>query len=198
MYIAELGNQMPRRGNRFSKWLGRMLMRLCRWHIEGEICNSPKLICLMGPHTSWWDFTNNLGVLLALGLDASWFIANKYTKGVAGTILAYLGAVPVERSQRTDMVTQMAGQFMARDQLVLAIFPEGTRKPVPAWKTGFWHIAKKANVAVQLITLDYTKRATIFGPVITLTDDMDADIRHMRSYFKNVTARRPEMANYSE
>jgi len=196
VYIPELGDHTPRRGNGFSKWLGRMLMRLCSWRVEGKLCNSPKLICLMGPHTSWWDFTNNLGLLLALGLDASWFIANKYTKGMSGKILAYLGAIPVERSQRMDMVTQMVNQFISRDKLVLAIFPEGTRKPVPGWKTGFWHIAKKANVAVQLVALDYKQRVTIFGPVITLTDDMDADIRHMRAFFKNVTAKRPEMANY--
>jgi 1-acyl-sn-glycerol-3-phosphate acyltransferase len=198
VYIPELGEQLPRRGNLFSKWLGRMLLRLCRWRIEGEIYPSPKLICVMGPHTSWWDFTNNLGVLLATGIHASWFIANKYTQGVAGKILAYLGAVPVERSQRTDMVTLMANQFMTRDKLVLAIFPEGTRKPVTAWKTGFWHIAKKADVAVQLIAVDYAKRATIFGPVITLSDDMDEDIRHMRAYFRTITARRAEWAIYSD
>lgn len=79
MYLPSLGNQLPQRGNRFSKWLGRMMMRLCRWKAEGEICQSPKFICVMAPHTSWWDFTNNLGLLLALGLHASWFIANKYT-----------------------------------------------------------------------------------------------------------------------
>lgn len=197
MYIPELGKQLPQRGNKFSKWLGRLMMRLCRWRIEGNICQSPKFICVMAPHTSWWDFTNNLGVLFAMGLHASWFIANKYTKGATAKILGYFGAVPVERSQRTDMVTQMAEQIIASEKFVLAIFPEGTRKPVPAWKTGFWHIAKKADIPVQLIAVDYAKRATIFGPVIALTDDKEADIRHMRAYFRNVTAKHAEFADYT-
>ena len=190
MIIPQLGEQLPQRGNRFSKWFGRTLMRACRWRIEGEICQSPKFICVMAPHTSWWDFTTNFGVLLAIGLHASWFIANKYTKGVLGQWLVYFGAIPIERNTHSDTVTQMADLFNASKQLVLAIFPEGTRKPVPTWKTGFWHTAKKAQVPVQLVAVNYAKRATVFGPIMTLSDDMEQDIRQMRRYFQPVTARR--------
>ncbi|MDH5327916.1 MAG: 1-acyl-sn-glycerol-3-phosphate acyltransferase [Gammaproteobacteria bacterium] len=196
MYIPEPGDNLPRRGNAFSKWLGRSILRLCRWRIEGSFCQSPKFVIVMAPHTSWWDFTNNFGVLLATGLHASWFIANKYTKGIIGTLLGYVGAIPVERSERTDMVTQMANQFHNHDRFLLAIFPEGTRKPVPHWKTGFWHIAKKAQVPVQLVAVDYRKRATVFGPVMELSDNVDADIQHMREYFRPVLAKRPEKALY--
>lgn len=198
MVIPELGDQLPKRGNRFSKWLGRLLLRLCRWHAEGEPCQSSKVLFVMGPHTSWWDFTNNFGLLLAMGLHASWFIADKYTKGAAGKCLAYFGAVPVDRSSKSDMVAQMARHFQSRDKFVLAILPEGTRKPVPTWKTGFWHIAKQAQVPVQLVAIDYAKRATVFGPVIFLSDDMDSDIQRMRAFFKPITARRPQNANYAD
>jgi len=198
MWIPKLSDQLPQRGNRFSKWLGRMIMYACRWRIEGEVCRVPKVVFVMAPHTSWWDFTTNLGVLLATGIHASWFIANKYTKGSIGKFLAFLGAVPVERGERTDLVTQMADQFAARDKFLLAIFPEGTRRYVPKWKSGFWHIAKQARVPVQLIAVDYAKRATVFGPVLTLSDDKDKDIQDMRAYFKTVTARRPENTNTAD
>lgn len=173
-------------------------MRLCRWRMEGEICQSSKFIFVMGPHTSWWDFTTNFGVLLALGIHVSWFIANKYTKGVVGKMLAYVGAVPVERSKSSDMVAQMAAQFHGRNKFLLAVFPEGTRKPVPQWKSGFWHIAKQARIPVQLVAVDYKKRATVFGPILELSDDKEADIRRMREYFKSVTPKRQENALYSE
>ena len=186
--LIKLGAKHPQRGNRASKWFGRMLLRMCRWHTEGEICQAPKFICVMAPHTSWWDFTTNLGVLMATGLRASWFIANKYTKGLLGQWLAFLGAIPVDRNNRNDVVTQMAEAFNANEHLVLAIFPEGTRKPVSTWKTGFWHIAKRAQVPLQLVAVDYAKRATVFGPVIHLTDDMDRDIQRMRLHFRSVTA----------
>jgi len=198
MFIPEVGEQLPLRGNWFTKWLGRILMHFCRWRIEGEIYQSSKIVFVMAPHTSWWDFTTNFGVLLALGLHVSWFIANKYTRGVIGRVLAYVGAVPVERNERSDMVTQMASQFHEREKFLLAIFPEGTRKPVPRWKSGFWYIAKEARVPVQLVAVDYGKRATVFGPVIELSESIDQDIQLMREYFKSVIAKRPENARYVE
>ena len=198
MLIPKIDSQVPQRGNTFSKWLGRVLLRLCRWRIEGDMCRAPKFIFVMAPHTSWWDFTTNLGVMLATGLHASWFIANKYTKGNLGKVLAWLGAVPVERSSRSDMVTQMAAEFQARDKFVLAIFPEGTRKRVEKWKSGFWYIAKQAGVPVQLVAVDYAKRATVFGPVVELSDDMNKDIALMRAYFKPVVAHRPGLTHHSD
>ena len=196
MNLVKLGKQHPQRGNRVSKWLGRMLLRMCRWHTEGEISEAPKLICVMAPHTSWWDFTTNLGVMMATGLHASWFIANRYTKGLLGQMLAFLGAIPIDRTSHNDLVTQMVELFNSNERLVLAIFPEGTRKPVATWKTGFWHIAKRAQVPLQLVAVDYAKHATVFGPIIHLTDDMERDIQQMRLYFKSVTAKRPENAVY--
>lgn len=196
MNLIKLGEQHPQRGNRASKWIGRMLLRICHWHTEGEICQAPKFICVMAPHTSWWDFTTNFGVLMATGLHASWFIANKYNKGLLGKWLAFFGAIPIDRTTRNDVVTQMVEMFSSNERLILAIFPEGTRKPVPTWKTGFWRIAKKAQVPLQLVAVDYAKQATVFGPIITLTDDMERDIQQMRLYFKSVTAKRPENAVY--
>ncbi len=198
MLIPMLGDQVPSRGNRFSKWLGRVLLCLLRWRIEGNIHNTPRILFVMGPHTSWWDFSNNFAVYLAMGFHASWFIANKYTKGPVEKVLGFFGAVPVERNERSDMVSQMAVQFQAHEQFILGIFPEGTRKPVPKWKTGFWHIAKKAQVPVQLVAVDYAKRATVFGPVMQLSEDMEKDIQTMRAYFKSVAARYPEKASYSD
>jgi 1-acyl-sn-glycerol-3-phosphate acyltransferase len=194
--LIKLGEIHPQRGNRFSKWFGRMLLRKCHWHTEGEICDAPKFICVMAPHTSWWDFTTNRGVLMATGLRASWFIANKYARGPLGRWLAFLGAIPIDRTSRNDVVTQMAEVFKSNERLILAIFPEGTRKPVATWKTGFWHIAKRANVPIQLVAVDYAKQATVFGPIINLTDDMERDVQQMRLYFRSVTAKRPENAVY--
>jgi 1-acyl-sn-glycerol-3-phosphate acyltransferase len=198
MLIPEISDALPRRGNGFSRWLGRMWLRVFRWRIEGEICPAAKSVFVMAPHTSWWDFTLNFGVLLALGIHVSWFIADKYTRGIAGKCLAHFGAVPVDRSERSNMVTQMAGHFINREKFLLAIFPEGTRKPVARWKSGFWHIARQAGVPVQLVAVDYARRATVFGPILVLSDDMDADIQHMRAHFKPIVARHPENALYTD
>jgi len=198
MIIPVIGDKIPKRGNRLSKAIGRGLLWSCRWRIEGSMRNAPKTVFVMGPHTSWWDFTVNLGVLMAMGFHASFFIANKYTKGPLGRVLAFIGAVPVERSARTDMVAQMANEFERREHFLLAIFPEGTRKPVGKWKSGFWHIAKQAGVPVQLVAVDYVKRATVFGPIIDLSDNKEKDIEQMREFFKPGMAKKPQQAVYAD
>ena len=85
----------------------------------------------------------------------------------------------------------MADQFATRDKFVLAIFPEGTRRLVPKWKTGFWYIAKQAQVPVQLIAVDYDKHATVFGPVMMLSDDKEQDIKRMRWRYNRYRCRYP-------
>lgn len=191
LYIPALGPSVPRTWGKLARFVGRLLLKVCNWRIEGEICNAPKFMLVMAPHTSWWDFTNNLGVMLATGIEVSWFIANKYTRWPLGTLIRYIGGVPVERSSRQDLVSQMVDHINGKDQFVLAIFPEGTRKKVTKWKTGFWYIATQSKLSVQVVSVDYKKRATIFGPVLDLSDDIDADIEKIQSFFQQATARYP-------
>ena len=82
--------------------------------------------------------------------------------------------------------------FNASDRLLLTITPEGTRRKVDKWKTGFWHIAAQADVPVQLVSFDYEKRVTEFGPVIELSDDIEADMERIQNYYKGVRAKHPE------
>lgn len=192
MYIPTVGSNVPRTWGFLARAIGRMLLRMCRWHIEGEICDEPKFVLVMAPHTSWWDFTNNLGVMLSTGIDVSWFIANKYTWWPVGGIIRSMGGVPVERSSRHDLVTQMVNHITNSSQFVLAISPEGTRKKVLTWKTGFWYIAKQSKIPVQLISFNYDKRATVFGPVLELSDDIEVDLKRVQEYYRGAAAMYPE------
>ena len=60
------------------------------------------------------------------------------------------------------------------------------------WKTGFWHIAVLAEVPIQLVSLDYDNRVTEFGPVIEPSNDIEADMKLIQDYFKDVRAKRPD------
>lgn len=197
LYIPSISEQLPQRGNRFSKWLGRVLMRTMHWHIEGVPCQNNKVLFVMAPHTSSWDFFTNFGVYLALGLDGSWFIADNYARGIVGRFLKFFGAVKIDRRQNNDVVTQIVNEIRQRDKFILALFPEGTRKPVAKWKTGFWHIAKQANMPVQLIAVDFSKRATVFGPVMELSAEIENDLKTMQEYFRPVMAKYPERVGWS-
>ena len=103
-----------------------------------------------------------------------------------------MGAIPIHRSAAHNVVSQMVETFNASDKLLLAIAPEGTRRKVNEWKTGFWHIATQAGVPVQLVSFDYAKRITECGPVIELSGDIEEDMKQIQNFYKQVTAKRPD------
>ena len=106
--------------------------------------------------------------------------------------MRWLGGIPVKRDASHNLVSQIVQTFNENDKLLLALFPEGTRKKVVKWKTGFWHIAVQADIPIQLVSLDYDRRVTIFGPVIELSDSLEADMERIQKYFQGVRAKHPD------
>lgn len=112
--------------------------------------------------------------------------------GPVRVILQRWGGIPIDRSNSHNVVSQIVEAFNANDSLLLAISPEGAQSKVEKWKTGFWHIAAQAGVPVQLVSFDYKKRVTECGPVIELSDDIEADMKRIQKYYKGVNAKHPE------
>jgi len=164
--------------------LCRALLRLTGWRITGELPDVPKLVIIGAPHSSNWDGVWSLAFKVALRLDVRFIIKNDYTKGVLGPLVRGLGGIGIDRNAAHDVVTQMRQQFARRDKLWLGITPEGTRKTVKKWKSGFWHIARAAHVPVQLLYFHYPDRTIGLGPLIELSDDLDADMARIRALFR--------------
>jgi len=144
------------------------------------------------PHTSLWDFFIAHASRLAVGFQSSWLFAVRHAKGPVWGILQRWGGIPIDRSSSHNVVSQIVETFNANDSLLLAISPEGAESKVDKWKTGFWYIAVQAGVPVQLVSLDYEKRVTECGPVIELSDDIEADMKRIQNYFKGIKAKNPE------
>ena len=191
MNIPQLGSAIPSRGNVVSKAIGRFMLFILRWKIIGEVHNVSKLVIVLAPHTSWTDFWVALATKLSLGLRASWLIADTYTKWPVGNIIRWLGGIAVNRQVKNHLVSHAVHTFNEQDGLVLGILPEGTRKKVAKWKSGFWYIAKEAGVPIQLASLDYDKRHFEFGLVIDTAENKDSDMRKIQGYYKSFTPRHP-------
>ena len=114
------------------------------------------------------------------------------TQGAKGPLARWLGGIPIDRSQSNDVVTQVAEQYAVRDQLIVIICPEGTRKKVTRWKTGFYHIALTANVPVVLAYADYPSKTVGFGPIYTPTGNLERDIEEMQTFYQDFTGKEPD------
>jgi 1-acyl-sn-glycerol-3-phosphate acyltransferase len=175
--------QAPQLPPSFRGWLCRTLLRLSGWRIAGTLPNVPKLVIIGAPHSSNWDGVWSLAFKVALRLNVHFIIKNDYTKGLLGPLVRGLGGIGIDRNAAHDVVSQMRQQFAKRDKLWLGITPEGTRKKVKKWKSGFWHIARAANVPVQLLYFHYPEKTIGLGPLIDLSDDLDADMARIREYY---------------
>lgn len=169
-------------GNRFSRWLGRSVIRLIGWRCEGELPNIPKLVIAAGPHTSNWDFVLALGAILGVGVRVSWLAKHTMFWGPLGRLWRTVGGIPVNRNLPVGLVDQVVKTFNENTSQVVAIMPEGTRRKVTRWKTGFLHIAYRAEVPVLVVSLDYSRKQFIVGPVLELTGDEEIDLASVQRY----------------
>jgi 1-acyl-sn-glycerol-3-phosphate acyltransferase len=142
-------------------------------------------IYVVAPHTSNWDFV--LGVFArSIGRigHARYLAKASLFKPPFGWIFKALGGYPVDRTKSTNLTDQVAAYFRDIPGFSIAITPEGTRKHVDQWKTGFWHIAKAAHVPLILVSFDYARKEITLNKPWWPTDDKDRDIAWLMAYFK--------------
>jgi len=181
------------RKGRFSRAVGRFGLRMMGWRIEGTLPQLSKLVLIVAPHTSNWDFIVAILGKLALQLDAQWLGKRSIFFWPLGSIMRRLGGIPVDRSAAHGIVGQAVDLFHNREWMWLGLSPEGTRQRVDRWKTGFYQIALNAGVPVLLISLDYSKKVIGIGPVMQISGDMTSDLLPLRSFYQAVKAKHPEL-----
>jgi 1-acyl-sn-glycerol-3-phosphate acyltransferase len=188
---------MPERGDRTSlsaRLAQASLRAMGGWRFVGEIPQPRKAVCLAVPHTDNLD--GLLLVLLAqsVGMSISWMIKDTWGKPPVGWLVRGVGGVTIDRSKPHGVVDEMIAEFARRDDFHLVIPPEGTRKRVEHWKSGFYHIALGASVPVVPGFLDYRSKHGCFGEPITLTGNIRADMDVLREVYRDAApmARHPE------
>lgn len=187
-----IGDQVPARGNAFTRALGRTAFRLSGWRLEGALPNLPQFVIAVAPHTSNWDFPLGVMTLFSVGFRVSWIGKASLFRWPARGLLRWLGGIPVDRRSAQGLVGGVVEVFQRRNRFLLAIAPEGTRKKVTAWRTGFYRIAEGAGVPIVLAYFDYARRVVGFGPVITPSGDLDADLATILAFYRGVTPKHPD------
>jgi len=176
--------QAPQLNSRFWPWLMRSLLRLSGWRLLGELPDVPKVIIIGAPHSSYWDGVWGLMMKIGLGININIMIKREVLDGPLGIILRPIGLIPINRSAALNVVGQMVERFRAYEKMWLGITPEGTRKKVTQWKSGFLRIAKEANVPIQPVFIDYPTKTFTLGPLVQASDDPEADMASIRAMFR--------------
>ena len=171
------------------------LLWLGGWTAVGEKPTAKKAVVIAAPHTSNWDGIWALIYKVSIGIDIRFFAKRSLFWFPLGTLLRSLGGIPLDRSEPGSAARKAVDAFADNDSFYFGLAPEGTRALKPHWKSGFYRIAEGANVPVVLGFFDYGNRRIGIGPTIQLSGDRAADLEKMRSFYENMSGRRPEKAS---
>jgi len=173
------------------RWISIFLLKISGWRTEGTLPDIPKFVMTAAPHTSNWDFPIMMFIAFKLKGKLYWMGKDALFRKPFNRLFRWLGGIPINRGRSNNVVKQMVDKFVEMDRLILTIPPAGTRKKVKQWKSGFYHIARGANVPVVLGFLDFKRKKGGIGPTVTITGDMEQDMMVISSYYANIEGKHP-------
>lgn len=183
--LAHMPPRVPRvRPHRLVRWIGRTALRLGGWRMVGTFPDLERAVLIGAPHSSNWDGVWGFAAKMALGLDIK--VLGKDTLlrvPVMGPVLRRLGVIGVDRSAPAGVVEQAAALLRPPARVWFGLAPEGTRRRVERWKSGFWKIARAAQVPVVPVYFHYPDRVIGVGPPFETSDDLDADMARLRAWY---------------
>lgn len=161
-----------------------LYFRLLGWTVDITVPHRDKCILCVAPHTSNWDFILGEIVYTALGRKAGFLMKKEWFFWPMGKLLRYIGGIPVYRSKQVSLTDQLAQLAQQSSYFNLAVTPEGTRSKVDTWKRGFYHIAHKADIPIQLFAIDAVNKKIVCTREIFPTGDVEADVREIMNYYR--------------
>lgn len=189
--MHSVAREAPRRHRPLLQKLGRGALALSRWRIVGDVPAEPKFVAIVAPHSSNWDFPVGIAAMFALDLKVHWFGKQTLFRWPFGALLRRLGGRPVNRDTPEGVVEEMAAMVRKEPKFVLALAPEGTRRRVERWRTGFYRIAERAEIPIVPVSFDWSRREVTIGSPIRPTGDLEADLVALQSRYRPEMARNP-------
>lgn len=176
-------------------YFAKFILWVFGWKVDQNIPKEKSYIILVAPHTSNWDFIVGRLVIGSLRVPQRVLMKKEMFFFPLKYLLKALGAMPIDRKKSQKLVDYVVEKFAENENFVFSITPEGTRSYVQKWKTGFYHIAIKANVPLVMGKIDYKKKEAGLAKVIYPTGDFDKDFREIVDFLSGVTGKNPENYN---
>ncbi len=192
--LPALPPSVPRRA--YPGWvrtLGRWVFRALGWTWVGGFPDRPRLVMIGAPHTSNWDGLVGLAAAASCGVGFNVFAKRQLFVGPLGWVLRGFGGVPVDRSRPSGLVDGAIERLRRGTPMIVAITPEGTRSHVVRWKTGFYRIAREADVPIAVVAIDWGRRQIGVVGAIEPSGDLDADLGAIGALLDGVEGKHPAL-----
>lgn len=174
------------------RYVAKFLLWVGGWTPVSQVPNVRKAVVIGAPHTSNWDGFWGLVYKVSIGLDIKFYIKESMFWFPLSLLLRGLGGIPLNRGAAASAVRDAVAKFNSNETFFFGLAPEGTRSKTRGWKSGFYRIAEDAGVPVSLGFFDYANKRVGLGPLVTLTGDVDADLKIIESFYASIQACWPE------
>lgn len=168
-----------------SKLYQFIFMSCLGWRIEGKM--NPKIkkcVIMVIPHTHWFDFFIGVFSRGIINQEMNYVAKKELFDSIIGKYFVWLGGAPLDRTSGLNNVQAIAKIFKERDVFRMAIAPEGTRKKVKELKSGFYYIAKEAEVPIIPVAFDYKRKVVSLGNYFYPTGNYEKDLPKLLEHFK--------------
>jgi len=181
----------------FLRIISLILLKTLRWKAVGTLPKQNKYIIIVAPHTSNWDVFYGFILAFNLKIDARFLAKKELFRWPFAPIIKWLGGIAIDRSSHSNIVDKIVKIFNENEKFVLAIAPEGTRHKVDYWKSGFYHIAKEANIPIVLAFIDYGTKTGGAGPLLYPSADINKDIITIRNFYLNKKGKNKDQTSHA-
>lgn len=172
--------------------VARAFWAVSRWRLVSEPAPDRPTVLIGAPHTSNWDFVFMLAITWRLNMHFRWLGKKSLFRGWRGPIMRRLGGIPVDRDAPSGVISEVMARIRSGDVFGLVVTPDGTRSGNTHWKSGFYRIAREANLPITLGYVDRTTMTTGLGPTLELTGDVSHDMDRVRAFYADKSGARPE------
>lgn len=173
------------------KSLCRLIFRKMGWQVEMTVPYRDKCIICVAPHTSNWDFIIAELYYHSIGRTAGFLMKKEWFFWPMGVLFRSMGGIPVERNRHVSLTDRVAEAAMKSERFELAVTPEGTRSLATKWKRGFYFIALKAGLPIQLYAIDYKNKRIVCTKELVPSGDVEADMRLIMDYYRPYEGKYP-------
>ena len=191
-----MSERTSRKRSILSRIVRRIIMALYRfkgWKLDGHLPNIEKFVIAGAPHTSNWDFVFFVGATAEEGVEPNFMGKHTLFQGMMRNFMFDMGGIPIDRTKRSNVVEQVAAEFEQRDHLALVIAAEGTRSSNGEWKSGFYNIARAANVPIVPAWVCNEDMVLGFGPAIVPTESYGETLLEIARFMRS---KRPDYERY--
>ncbi len=172
--------------------IARFGINISGWTIKGRVPDEERIVIIAAPHTSNWDFILAMLAIFGLNIKLRWLGKHSIFKPGFKNFFKWLGGIPVYRDNPSNLIDNVVKIVKKEKSIVIAMTPEGTRKKVKRWKTGFLRIAKQTHSKILLISIDAPTKSIEIGNIFNPTGNSEEDLEFIQKYYSSFRGINPQ------